>query len=189
MKVDDFKPDDAKRLLAEAGYPNGFNLTIHGPNDRFLNDSRVMQAAASMFSRIGVRTKVEAMPLTAFLPPASHPNYRYSMLLLGWNTNTGESSSVLRGLLATVDRDKGMGPSNRGRYSNPKLDSTLAEALSTVDNGKREALLREAAEIGIRDLGILPLYFEVSAWAMRRNLTYAARSDQFTLAAGIKPAP
>ncbi len=189
LRVDAYKPDDAKKLLAEAGYPNGFNLTIHGPNDRFLNDSRVMQTAASMFSKIGVQTKVEAMPLTAFLPPASHPNYAYSMILLGWNTNTGEASSVLRGVLATVDRDKGMGPSNRGRYSNAKLDSTLAEALATVDNAKREALLRDAAEIGIRDVGILPLYYEVSAWAMRRNITYAARSDQFTMAGGVRPAP
>jgi peptide/nickel transport system substrate-binding protein len=188
LKVDAFDPDKAKKLLAEAGYPNGFQLTIHGPNDRFLNDGRILQTVGAMFTRIGVPTKVEAMPLANFLPPASHPNYNFSVILLGWNTNTGEASGTIRGILATVDRDRGWGPSNRGRYSNPQLDKLLNEALATVDNAKREKLLQDAAEIGMKDHGVLPLYHEVTVWAMRDSIRYKARADQFTLAYEAQPA-
>ena len=106
---------------------------------------------------------------------------------IGWNTNTGEASSTLRGVFATVDRDRGWGPSNRGRYSNPKLDSLLNEALSTIDDKKREQLLQDASEIAFTDYGVLPLYYEISVWAMRRNLDYTARADQFTIAQFVKP--
>jgi peptide/nickel transport system substrate-binding protein len=188
LKVDPYDQARAKKLLADAGYPNGFQLTIHGPNDRFLNDGRILQTLGAMFTRIGVTTKVEAMPLAAFLPPASHPNYEYSALLLGWNTNTGEASGTIRGVLATVDRDRGWGPSNRGRYSNPQLDKLLGEALSTVNDAKREKLLQEASELGMKDHGVLPLYHEISVWAMRNNIRYKARADQFTLAYEVEPA-
>ena len=101
--------------------------------------------------------------------------------------DTGETSSPLRSLLATPNRDLGYGASNRGRYSNPKVDELLGKALQTVDTGAREKLLFEASETAIHDYGLLPLYYQVNLWAMRSNLTYKARSDEYTLAHYIKP--
>ena len=80
-----------------------------------------------------------------------------------------------------------MGPSNRGRYSNPKLDALLAQALATIDSEKREKLLQEATEVGINDLGIVPLHYEVSTWGMRKGLKFLANANQFTLAFDIEP--
>jgi len=187
LKVERYDPEGAKKLLAEAGYPQGFQITLHGPNNRYINDSKICEALAQMLSRVGIDTKVETMPQNIFFSRAS--KYEFSLLLVGWGSGTGEASSPLKSLLATVSKEKGMGPSNRGRYSNPSLDAVLEEALATIDPGKRERLLQRATEIGIGDLGIIPLHYEVSTWGMRKGLSYLANSNQFTLAFDVRPVP
>jgi peptide/nickel transport system substrate-binding protein len=188
LKPDTFDAEGARKLLTEAGYPNGFGLTIHGPNDRYPNDEKVLQAIGPMFNRIGIDTKVVTMPWATFAGQSSNPNYAFSVMLVGWGADTGEVSSPLRSLLATVNRDAGMGGSNRGRYSNPKMDAVLAQALATVDNEKRDKLLQEASEIAIGDMGLIPLHYQINVWAMRKGLTYAPRADEYTLAQGVRPA-
>ncbi len=183
LKPEKYDPDGAKKLLADAGYPNGFTVTIHGPNDRYINDGRVIQTVAQMWSRIGIEAKVEALPWATFAGKAS--NQEFSIFLVGWGSGTGETSSTLRSLLATFNKDTGMGQANRGRYSNPELDKTLAEALRTVDDKKRGDLLAKASEIGVRDVGIIPLHYEVSTWALKKGLTYTARADQQTMATEV----
>jgi peptide/nickel transport system substrate-binding protein len=180
LKVEKYDPAGAKKLLAEAGYPNGFAVTLDGPNNRYINDKDVVQAIAPMLTRIGIETKVETMPSNIFFSRGS--KLEFSLMLVGWGSGTGEASSPLKSLLATYDKTKGWGPSNRGRYSNPKLDAALAEALHTVDDAKREKLLQEATEIGINDLGIIPLHYEVSTWASKKGLVYKANTNQHTLA-------
>ena len=96
-------------------------------------------------------------------------------------------SNPLRALAATPSREKGMGGTNRGRYSNPAMDAKLEEAMRTVDDKKREALLQEASRLVRADYGMLPLQFELSVWAMRRDLSYAGRADQATLAQFVRP--
>lgn len=186
LKVEAYDPEGAKKLLAEAGYPQGFRITLHGPNNRYINDSRICEAVAQMLSRVGIDTKVETMPQNIFFSRAS--KYDFSLMLVGWGSGTGEASSPLKSLLATVSKEKGMGPSNRGRYSNPDLDAVLEQALATIDAPKREALLQRATELGINDLGIIPLHYEVSTWGMRKGLTFRANSNQYTLAFDIRPA-
>ncbi len=180
-----YDPEGAKRLLAEAGYPNGFALTLGAPNGRYLNDLKVAQAVASMWTRVGVKTGVEASEPPAFFK--NRDEYKYSAFLSGWGAETGEMSNPLRALLATPSREKGMGGSNRGRYSNPAMDARLEEAMRTVDDKKREALLQEASRLVRADFGILPLQFELSVWAMRKDFIYAARADQATLAQFVRP--
>ena len=185
LKPEPFDPEGAKKLLAEAGYPDGFRLTLHGPNDRFVNDEKIEQAIAQMLSRVGIKTDVVAMPQSTYFSRAS--NLEFSVMLLGWGADTGEPSSPLKSLLATFDRSKGFGTANRGRYSNPKLDALLEEALTTVDDGKRSLLLQQATEAAIEDLGIIPLHYEVTIWGMRSDLTFQGNSDQYTLAFDIHP--
>jgi len=108
-------------------------------------------------------------------------------MLLGWSTGTGESSSSLKALLMTFNRDKGHGTANRGRYSNGKVDALTEDALATVDDAKREAYLQRATELAINDTGIVPLHFQVNLWATRDGITYAPRTDENTLAWKFRP--
>ena len=108
-------------------------------------------------------------------------------MLLGWGTESGEQGSSLRSLLATHDPAKGMGVTNRGRYSNPALDKQITEALVTMDEKKREAMIQQAAETAMNDTALIPIHYEVSTWATAKGYQYTARTDQYTLATDLKP--
>src|SRR5206468_4833172 len=136
LKPAKYDPEGAKKLLAEAGYPNGFALTIHGPNNRYINDDKIAQTIAQFYSRVGIDAKVETMPSSVYFTRATKGDFGY--MLLGWGTESGEQGSALRSLLATRDPEHGMGVNNRGRYSNPVFDKQLADALNTMDDRKRE---------------------------------------------------
>ncbi|RAI58584.1 ABC transporter substrate-binding protein [Roseicella frigidaeris] len=181
-----YDPEGAKRLLAEAGFPQGFRLTLHGPNDRYPNDARIIQAIGQMWTRAGLRTAVEAQPWTSFVARAGRQEF--SVFLQGWGSSSGEGSNPLRNLVATPDREKGYGASNRGRYSNPELDRLLAAAMQELDDAKREALLQQATRLAFEDVGILPLHIQKNSWAMRKGLAHDARADELTRAQDIRPA-
>jgi peptide/nickel transport system substrate-binding protein len=185
LKPEPHDPDGARKLLAEAGYPNGFGITLHTPNDRYVNDEQIAQALAQMLARIGIQAKVEAMPSSVFFSRANKLDF--SFMLVGWGSDTAEASSPLKSLLATFDKDKGMGASNRGRYSNSKMDALLEQALATVDDTKRERLLQQATEVAMADVGIIPLYHQENLWATRKGIVYIPRADERTLAHEFRP--
>jgi peptide/nickel transport system substrate-binding protein len=182
------KPDveGAKKLLAEAGYANGFSLTLGTPNDRYVNDAQVSQAVAQMLTRVGLKVNIDAMTQSTFF--AKRNKREFGFWLSGWGSDTGEMSSPLKSLLATPDKDKGMGPTNSGGYSNPKMDAVLVKALATVDDAKRAELLAEASRIAMEDYGNIPLHFEMTTWAFKKDLDYTARADQYTQATLVRKA-
>ena len=145
-----------------------------------VNDEQIAQAIAQLLARAGIATKVDAMPSSVYFSRAS--KLEFSLMLVGWGSDTAEASSPLKALLATFNTQKGMGTANRGRYSNAKMDDMLAQALATVDDAKRERMLQQATEIAISDLGIIPLYHQHNLWATRKGVTYAPRTDERTLA-------
>ncbi len=179
-----YDPDAAKALLAEAGYADGFSLVVGTPNDRYINDARVAQAVAQFFTRIGIRTTIDATTASVFF--SRRNKYEFSVYLAGWGAGTGEMSSPLRALVATRDRDRGLGGTNRGRYSNPDFDEMVLKALATVDDAERAAILQAASRMAMEDYAILPLHYEVTPWAHRVNLTYTPRADQYTIAMDIR---
>jgi peptide/nickel transport system substrate-binding protein len=190
LKVEPYDPEGARKLLAAAGYPDGFALTIHGPNDRYMNDEKVTQAAAQMLSRVGIQAKVEVMTKQIYFGKINPPNGEYSMMLLGWGSSaTGESSHTLPALFHSYDRARGMGFSNNGNYSNPALDKLVVEAIATVDRGQREKKLWQAMEMAINDLLVIPLHNQFTVMATRKGFTYIPRADEYTLAMNTKPAP
>ena len=185
LKPEPFDPNGARKLLAEAGYPDGFSLTLHGPNDRYVNDDQVAQAIAQMLTRVGIITRVETMPSSVYFSRANKLDF--SFILVGWGSDTAEASSPLKALLATFSAQKGMGQANRGRYSNAKMDALLDQALATVDDTKRERLLQQATEVAMSDVGIIPLYHQESIWATRRGIVYTPRADERTYAHEFRP--
>ncbi len=184
VDVPPYDPKRAIELLKEAGYPNGFRLTMQGPNDRYINDAKIVQAVAQMFSRVGVETAVDVMPWNVY----ANKGADFSVFLSSWGVNTGETSNPLSAICATPDAAAGLGIANDAGYSNPALDAKLKQALRTLDDAARNKLLAEASSIAFHDAAILPLHFEVSVWGATRELSYATRADQYTLAMGIKRA-
>ncbi|MBL8590205.1 MAG: ABC transporter substrate-binding protein [Methylobacteriaceae bacterium] len=182
--------DGAKRLLAEAGLPNGFQLTIHGPNGRYTNDTKLIEAVAQMFTRIGVDTKVETLPPSVFFSRASSggpdKTPEFSMILAGWSAGTGEPGDSLKALLGSFDPKAGSGSANRGRYSNAEVDKLLAQGLSTVDDDKRADLLARATEIAINDVGIIPIHYQKNTWAAKKGLKVIPRTDEYTFAMSVR---
>ena len=181
-----YDPETAKKLLAEAGYPKGFQLTLHGPNGRYVNDAKIIQAVGQMWTRIGVKTEVEPLVFPAFI---AHVIKRdYSAFLAAWGTSSGEASNPLRALISTVNPDRGRGSSNRAFYSNPAIDSITEQAMTTVDDSVREQLLQRATRLAIEDVALVPLHIQKNVWGMSATVTYAARQDEETHAMGVIPA-
>ncbi|MEK9673248.1 MAG: ABC transporter substrate-binding protein [Rhodospirillaceae bacterium] len=192
LKPEAYDPEGAKKLLAEAGYPNGFVTTLHGPNDRYINDAKIVEAIAQMLTRVGIKTTPDTMPKSVYFKRAKNNGPKkppeFSFILVGWGSGTGEPSSPLRSLLATYNKEKGWGAANRGLHSNPKMDEVLEKALASVGDDKRAALLAQATEIAIgEDVGIIPLHYQVNTWAAKKGLKYQARTDERTVAFGVKP--
>ncbi len=185
LKAERYDAEGAKKLLAEAGYPDGFGRTIHAPNNRYVNDEQVAQAIAQMLTRVGIVTRVDAMPSSVFFSRAN--KLEFSMFLAGWGSDTAEASSPLKALLATFSKEKGMGQANRGRYSNRKMDALLDQALATVDDARREKLLQQATEIAMSDVGIITLYHQENVWAARKGIAYTPRADERTFAHQFRP--
>jgi peptide/nickel transport system substrate-binding protein len=184
LKPDAYDPDGAKKLLAEAGYPDGFGLTIAAPNNRYVNDDQVAQTVAQMLARVGIRCRVDTMPFSVYMTKARDQQFSFAML--GWGSYSADLA--LRSLAGTFSPDKGYGAWNWGRYSNPDLDRLIGQALGTVDEKKRAAIAREAGALAARDLAIIPLYHQIATWAMKKNISYIARTDEFTLAHQFRPA-
>ncbi|MBP0494702.1 ABC transporter substrate-binding protein [Roseomonas indoligenes] len=182
--VPPFDAEAGRRLLAEAGYPQGFRVTIHTPNDRFANDSRIAQAAAAMWTRMGVATTVDAQPYSAFSARASKAEY--GVWLHSWASSTGEASYFLSNVVATVDAAKRMGVNNWSRYSDPRLDALTEKSFTLLDPAEREAVLRQAVKHVSDEVVIIPLFHLALAWGVRQGLRFEANMSDYTDAMDIR---
>lgn len=177
--------DRAKKLMAEAGYPNGFTMSLGSPAGRYTNDQRIAQVVAAMWARIGVKADVSTMAPAVFFKQRNA--YAFSAYLAGWAASSGEMLNPLNSLVVTKQPELGLGTTNWSKYSNPEADKLVLEASQTMDDDKRAALLERAADMVMEDYGILPLQFEMSVWAMKNDIRYEGRADQMTLAQDMKP--
>ncbi|GAA4130680.1 ABC transporter substrate-binding protein [Aminobacter aganoensis] len=174
--------EGAKKLLAEAGVPDGFGITVHSSNDRFAGDGDVAQALGQLFARGGLKVNgVVTQPYNVYAGAAG--KQEFSAFIFSFGTTTPSSASGMNNVLMTYDKEAGTGSFNRARYSNPAYDEKMRAALAEFDAHKRNALLAEAAEIAFNDVAIVPLYWPVVTWASRADIAYTANKAEDTLAA------
>jgi len=183
-----YDPALSRRLLREAGYPEGFNYTIHCLNDRFTGDVRTCQAVGQMLTAAGIRTQVEAMPSAMFFKRATGPEPEFSSYMAIFGSAAGLASNALNVLAQRWDPKAGTGRSNSGRYDNPALNALIEKAAATLDEDARQDLLRQATRIAVEDQAVLPIFFLKGAWGLRNGLAMQTRGDMYTMATAITPA-
>ena len=180
IRMPAFDPDGARKLLAEAGYPNGFSLVMHIPADRYVSGSETGQAVAQMWSRIGVRSTIETLTWTVYQSRVNKAEF--AMTMIAWGNGTGEASYGILNILATQDIPHGAGASNWGHYSSKPVDRALDEAIATFDDPKREAILQSAIRTIDADVAIMPLFHYQNIWAARKGLVVKPKSSDRTVA-------
>ena len=182
-----YDPAAAKKLLAEAGYANGFRIQFFFTQDRLPGDTQVGTSIAQMLAAIGIDARPNAAPAAVFFPARTRGEY--SMSMSGWGTLTGEAHYTLSSLAHSNDKDKKMGAFNVLGYNNPVMDKLLQDAAVEMDEAKRRKFLEDANAVLEKDRQRLPIVAVGSAWAMQKDkVTIKARVDEDTMAMNIKPA-
>ena len=176
LNADPYDPSQAKTLMAEAGYGDGFKLTIHGPAGRYANDTRILEAIAQMLSSIGIETSVETMPASVFFKrfarggPDKKPEFTAAMS--GYANGSGEPSHPLRIFIHTKQKERGYGPGNRNGYSNAEVDKMIEDGRASMDIENGEKLFIKATEIAMSEYALLPIHHVVATWAARDGVAY-----------------
>ena len=176
LKADPYDLDLAKKLIAEAGYSDGFKLTVHGPAGRYSNDTRILEAIAQMLSSVGIETSVETMPASVFFKrfarggPDKKPEFTAAMS--GYANGSGEPSHPLRIFIHTKQKERGYGPGNRNGYSNADVDKMIEEGRASMDIEKGEKDFIKATEIAMNEYALIPIHHEVATWAAREGISY-----------------
>ncbi len=178
-----YNPAWARQLLADAGYPEGFGITLHGSRDRSFHGATTLRAIELMLNAIGILCRSEALPAGEFYPRAARGEFSFG--LSGWGSITGETSYSLRLLLCSPDPAGGFGTANRGGYANTHFDELVREAVRTMDEDRRRILLEKASAIAMAETAIAPICARRTTWAAKRGLRYEAQMDGATLAVGV----
>ena len=163
-----YDAEAAKKLLAEAGYPNGFEVSMNCPNDRYVNDLAICQAVAANLARVGIKINLAAETKVTYFPKILRRDT--SFYLLGWTPSTVDAHDTLQAIMASPT-DKGQGQFNLGAYSNPKLDELTSKIQSETDQGKRNEYIREAFKIHQDDVGHIPLHQQALAWGYSNKVS------------------
>ena len=172
-----YEPETARRLLAEAGFPNGFGVTMDCPNDRYVNDEAICTAITNMLARVGIRITLNAQTRVRYFAEINAPRYNTSFYLLGWTPATGDAHNSLNSLAYTRRGDRGV--FNNGGYSNPAFDALVDQIAVETDTAKRQRLISQASRLLHEDAGMIPLHQQQVVWAARSNAQVVQTADNF----------
>jgi len=164
----------SKKLLAEAGYPNGFEVDFACPNNRYINDEEICQAVTAMWARVGVKARLRTLPLVTYFPMIQR--FEASIYMLGWGVPTFDALYSLQSLVRSLGA-QGDGNYNVGRYSNPQIDAMVERIKREIDPATRNALIEQALLLSHEDVSYIPLHNQVIPWAMKKNIDMYHRAD------------
>jgi len=176
MKRLPYDVEAAKKLMAEAGYPNGFEVSMNCPNDRYVNDGRICQTVAANLSRINVKINLQAETKGTYFPKVLRRDTSFYML--GWTPATYDAHNVMNAIMRCVD-DKGAGQFNLGAYCNPKVDELTLKVQAETDKDKRNAYIKEAFDLHAADVGHIPLHQQALAWGVNKKVKLVQLADNF----------
>lgn len=176
MKRLPYDVEAAKKLMAEAGYPNGFEVSMNCPNDRYVNDGRICQTVAANLSRIHVKINLQAETKGTYFPKVLRRDTSFYML--GWTPATYDAHNVMNAIMRCVD-DKGAGQFNLGAYCNPKVDELTLKVQAETDKNKRNAYIKEAFDLHAADVGHIPLHQQALAWGVNKKVKLVQLADNF----------
>ncbi|EDQ05841.1 Glutathione-binding protein GsiB [Sulfitobacter indolifex] len=171
--------EKAKELMAEAGYADGFTMTLDATNNRYVNDAQIAQALASMLAKINIDLQLNIMPKSNFWGYIRVPTEQSSFIMSGWDVPAGDAGSMYGALFYTRDKKEGYGQVNRGSYSNPELDALVDKADATPSIEERDQYLQEASKILLADIPMIPVHYEQDIYAKRDGVSLSPRVDKF----------
>ena len=169
-----YDPAKAKKLLAEAGYPNGFGFTLHCPNDRYVNDEKICVAVAAMWARVGLNVRVETMTKANFFPKVQKRDT--SAFLAGWGGGATDAMFILKPVMHSRD-GKGAGDSNYGDAKIEELDTLIDKAEGEMNLKERQTMIDRATKLIHDEVHVIPLHRQMIPWASRKNVTVLHRPN------------
>ncbi len=170
-----YDPAHARQLMVDAGYGDGFGVTLDCPNDRYVNDEAICRSLAPMLARIGVRLTLNIQPRMRYFARISGPAYETSFFMLGWLPNTYDAYSALFNLAGSRDGPRGV--FNDGGYANPAFDALLDRILVEQSPAKRQAAIVAASRILHDNSAFVPLHQQEVVWAARDNIELKQLAD------------
>ena len=167
-----FDLDRARELMAEAGYADGLELTMMAPNNRYVNDEKIAQAAAGMLAQIGITVDLRTMPKAQYWPAFDERSA--DMMMIGWHSDTEDSANFHQFLSHCFNEETGNGQYNSGNYCNAEADALMAQANVTVDAGERAAMLQQLEGILYEEAAFIPLHWQNLSWGARSGVNAGA---------------
>ncbi len=166
----------AKKLMTDAGYGEGFEVTLDCPNDRYINDERICQALAAMWARINLKVRVNAMPKSTYFPKTEKLDV--SLYMFGWGGSITDPEVTFTPIYRNRG-ENGVGEFNRGNFKDDKLDALAAASTKEVDPEKRKALIKQVFLAHNEQVHHIPLHRQFIPWAARSNVTVVHRADNW----------
>lgn len=191
MSFRDLYPYDvakATELMAAAGYPDGFTLTLDTTNNRYVNDTQIAQALASMLAKIKIDLKLNLMPKSNFFGYIRVPSEKSSMIMSGWDVPSGDAGSMYSVMFYSRDKKEGYGQVNRGSYSNPEVDALIDKADGTASLDERDGYLQDVTKILMKDIPMIPVHYEQDIYGAKKSVKLTPRADKFLWAYEIDTA-
>jgi len=175
-----YNPDQAKKLLVEAGYPDGFEITLAGPNDRYTQDSKIAEAAVQYLNKVGIKAKLDVKPKSIFFPEVSGGK-THNFYLLGWLDGAYDTARCLMTNIQTYDSEKGSGGWNGARFSDSEIDAIIDKAATIVDLKERDILLQKANQLVKEKIPVIPLHYQMDIYAVQKNknIDFSPRPDRW----------
>lgn len=182
----EYNPEKAKQLLTEAGYPDGFEIAIAGPNDRYVNDEKICEAIAKYLAKVGLKVTLDVKPKSIFFTETAE--FKHPFYLIGWFDGSYDFGRSAEKLLHTPDEQKGMGGYNGAVYNNPEIDKLIIDSSNIVDLVEREKALQAINRKAMADVAYIPLHYQQDIFAVvkGKGITYSPRFDQWIVVKEIQ---